>query len=154
MKGGKMKKAFTLLELMIVIIIVGVLATLGLTQYQAVIERSRGAEARQILGALRSQCAAIYMNDGDADNCINTNLGIGTANDQIPGPALANCRDSHYFYYTAVPSATPATSATFTGTRCSAGGRAPNAPVVGRNITLTTDYSAGGTDAWGGNYGY
>jgi len=149
-----MKKAFTLLELMIVIIIVGVLATLGLTQYQAVIERSRGAEARQILGTLRSQCAAIYMNDGDADNCTSTNLGIGTANDQIPGPALANCRDSHYFYYTAVPSATPATSATFTGTRCSAGGRAPNAPVVGRNITLTTNYEEGGTDTWGGNFGY
>ena len=56
-----MKRGFTLLELMVVIIILGVLATLGVMQYQAAIEKSRGAEARQVIGQLRSQCAAYYM---------------------------------------------------------------------------------------------
>lgn len=45
-----MKKGFTLLELIIVIIIIGILATLGLTQYARMVERGRGAEARQLLG--------------------------------------------------------------------------------------------------------
>ena len=69
-------RGFTLLELMIVIIIVGVLATLGVMQYQAAIEKSRGAEARQILGQLRSQCAGYYMEDSNGSDCTAGNLRI------------------------------------------------------------------------------
>ncbi|MDD5130223.1 MAG: prepilin-type N-terminal cleavage/methylation domain-containing protein, partial [Candidatus Omnitrophica bacterium] len=45
-----MKKGFTLVELIIVVIIVGILASIGLTQYNKVVEKSRAAEARMILG--------------------------------------------------------------------------------------------------------
>jgi len=48
-----MKKGFTLLELLIVIIIVGVLATLALPNFLRGVERARWAEAKSILGALR-----------------------------------------------------------------------------------------------------
>jgi prepilin-type N-terminal cleavage/methylation domain-containing protein len=40
------KKGFTLLELIVVIVIIGVLATLGLTQYASMVERGRSAEAK------------------------------------------------------------------------------------------------------------
>jgi prepilin-type N-terminal cleavage/methylation domain-containing protein len=109
-----MRIGFTLLELMVVIIIIGVLATIGLTQYQTVTERSRGAEARQILGALRSQCAAFYIADNDATDCTTENLGVGTEADQVPSA----CRSSHYFSYAVTEGAS---SVTFTATRCNAG---------------------------------
>jgi len=47
------KKGFTLLELMVVLIILGVLVSLGMPQYMAAVEKSRTAEAVGILGAIR-----------------------------------------------------------------------------------------------------
>lgn len=42
-----------MLEIIVVLIIVGILATLGMPQYGRTVERSRQAEAISILGALR-----------------------------------------------------------------------------------------------------
>jgi type IV pilus assembly protein PilE len=144
-----MKKGFTLLELLIVIIIVGVLATIGFTQYTAVVERSRGAEAKQILGQLRTLCAGIFMEDQNATSCTYNNLTIGSANDTIP----VTCRASHYFYYNSSPSTG---SVTFNATRCEgSSGRQPGAPSgSNRYLQLTTNFTAGGTDNWTTNFGY
>ncbi len=139
-----MKRGFTLLELMIVVIIVGVLATLGVMQYQGAIEKSRGAEAKQILGMLRSQCAAIYMSEGSGNNCTNANLRIGTANDWTPSA----CRGTHYFQYTASGNAN---GVVLTATRCTSGGKSPQGDTAG-TLILTVNFTSG--DTWGGNGGY
>jgi len=47
------KKGFTLLELLIVVIIIGVLATMALPQYTATIEKARSGEAVINIGAIR-----------------------------------------------------------------------------------------------------
>jgi prepilin-type N-terminal cleavage/methylation domain-containing protein len=48
-----MKRAFTLLELIIVVIIIGILISVAIPQYTSVTEKARAAEGIQILGILR-----------------------------------------------------------------------------------------------------
>lgn len=140
-----MKKGFTLLELIVVIIVLGILATLGLTQYGRTVERSRGSEARNILGTLRTLAASIYMEQGTGTGLTVDMVGIGTALDQSPSA----CRSSHYFSYGI---AAAATTPTFTATRCAAGGKTPNDPGA-RTLTLASDLSSG-LDTWGGTGAY
>jgi prepilin-type N-terminal cleavage/methylation domain-containing protein len=144
-----MNKGFTLLELLIVIIIVGVMATLGLTQYTTVVERSRGAEARQILGQLRSLCAALYLETNDVTPCSDaTKLGLGDGTGgTIPS---TTCAASHYFNYTATN--TSNSTMQFVASRCTANGKVPQG-IAGRTLTLTSDYSSGST-GWNSTYGY
>jgi len=147
-----MNKGFTLLELLIVIIIVGVMATLGLTQYTSVVERSRGAEARQILGQLRSVCAALYMDENTVTPCTGTiaNLGLGDGtNGTIPSTA---CYGSHFFKYTVAAVGT--TGVNFTATRCGTGtGKTPGYGSTNRYLYLVADY-ANGTANWSSPNGY
>lgn len=140
------KRGFTLLELMIVIIILGVLATTGIMSYQASIERSRGAEARTVIGALRTQCAALYMEGSNTTVCTAANLRIGTGASFVPSA----CTGTHYFSYAAAAAAP--NGVTLTATRCTAGGKSPQAANA-NTLTLTTDFSTGG-DTWGGTGGY
>ena len=93
---------FTLLELVVVILIIGVLATLGFTQYGRMVEKSCGAEAKQIIGDIRKLAFAYYLENGTFTGIANANLNIGTASDQIPGPTISTCRSSHYFWYYAI----------------------------------------------------
>jgi prepilin-type N-terminal cleavage/methylation domain-containing protein len=48
------RRGFTLLEVLIVVIVIGILAAIALPQYTATIEKARSAEALGILGSLRS----------------------------------------------------------------------------------------------------
>lgn len=117
----KKEGAFTLLELIIVIMIIGVLATLGVRQYNTTIEKSRYAEARQILGALRKAQKAYYLQYGAYYSAtyyggtILESLGI----DPPPG---ATCLPSHYFHYYIRPAYLAAVAV-----RCTSGGKYPDA---------------------------
>lgn len=142
-----MKNGFTLLELMVVIIILGVLSTLGVLQYQAAIEKSRGAEARIVLGLLRNQCAAMYMANKSTTACGEQNLRIGLENDMIP----QTCRGTHFFSYKVDSNIGDALSVT--ATRCiGLTGKQPGADSA-HTLTLSVDYAAG-TDIWTSTGGY
>jgi len=126
-----MKKGFTLVELIIVVIIVGILASLGLTQYNKVVEKSRAAEARMILGTLRSaEIAAAY--DGSYQTVAN--LGVGAPD--------ATCLSTHFFSY-----ACATATGTCTATRCTAGGKPQQGTAA---WTKTLDING----TWGGSSGY
>jgi len=76
-----MRKGFTLLEVLIVVIIIGILAAIALPQYVSTIEKARSAEAASNIGSLRSSVdrywyeqtsqatyTAATMNTLDVDN--------------------------------------------------------------------------------------
>ena len=58
------RKGFTLVELMIVVVIVGVLAVLAITGYRKYIYASRNAEAVNFLGGVRAAQMAYYQANG------------------------------------------------------------------------------------------
>jgi len=154
-----MRRGFTLLELLIVIIIVGVMATLGLSQYAQVVERSRGAEARQIMGQLRSVCAAIYMEQENTARCTaNGGAALGLSGGQAAGVTIPStaCNTSHFFRYTVVGANNTARGnegINITALRCAANGKVPNAAGNARNISLWSDYLTGQSD-WFSPNGY
>jgi prepilin-type N-terminal cleavage/methylation domain-containing protein len=108
-----MKKGFTLLELIVVIIIIGILATLGFAQYSKTLEKGRGAEAKMILGQIRLAETAYYL-EYDA-------YATGIAVLAINAPTA--CTTTHYFSYSAVGTTTAAGIGT--ALRCTTAGKTP-----------------------------
>lgn len=60
-----MKRAFTLLELIIVVIILGVLASLAISKFMGSIERTKATEGVAILGALREAQIRYHSLNGE-----------------------------------------------------------------------------------------
>jgi type IV pilus assembly protein PilA len=84
------KSGFTLLEIIIVIIIVGVLASLALPRFFTTIEYSRSTEALTNLGVIRKsveRCLMTTTSGFDASQC-NTFGSIDIANPSAAGGAL------------------------------------------------------------------
>ncbi|MCX5716066.1 MAG: prepilin-type N-terminal cleavage/methylation domain-containing protein [Candidatus Omnitrophica bacterium] len=60
-----MNRSFTLIELLIVIVIIGILASLAIPQYTKFTDQAKGAEAVANLGALRRALNGYYVGAGD-----------------------------------------------------------------------------------------
>jgi len=58
------RTAFTLVELLIVIIIIGILATMAVPQYNKMVEKAKWAKAVNALGALKNSIELYYVQYG------------------------------------------------------------------------------------------
>lgn len=135
---ARLKQAFTLLELIIVIVIVGVLATLGMISYRTTIEKSRGAEAKANLSLLRKMQFAYYLEyDRYSSGGIITELGLPAG----IGYDCSALGEEHYFKYRCLA------NGTCYAYRCITGGKPPPSG-TGYSIYLTT------IGVWGGTAGY
>jgi len=127
-----MKKGFTLLELIVVIIILGILAALGFAQYTKMVEKGRTAEAKTILGQIRAAQNSYWQEYRAYD--AGPNISV----------VLPVCDADHYFVYT-----TENVAGLSTATRCSGGGKVPD---VGAAEVYTINLSVAGQ--WSGTAGY
>ncbi|MDD5155518.1 MAG: prepilin-type N-terminal cleavage/methylation domain-containing protein [Candidatus Omnitrophica bacterium] len=126
-----MKKGFTLLELIVVIVILGILATLGYTQYTRIVEKGRIAEAVVNFGKIRKYAISYWMENNSFAAMTAADIGIGTGADQMP----SSCVSSSYFRYSL--HATTSTTYQARAYRCSAGGKPPN--ITGNGYSLIND---------------
>jgi len=128
-----MRKAFTLIELIVVIIIVGILAALGLTQYSKIVEKSRLAEARIRIGTMRQLAYEYYLNNGTLATITNPDVGVD-----------ATCHSTDFYKYTT--GSQTAGSITVNATRCTSGGKTPNA--TRGYVLYQMDYADSTTGPW------
>jgi len=86
-----MKKGFTLLELIIVVIILGVLVAIAVPTFTSSRLKIETAEALSILGSLRvSQIRYYAQNGAYATNCANLDVGYTTLKYHVPPFCLNN----------------------------------------------------------------
>ena len=91
------KKAFTLLELIVVIVIVGVMAGVALPKLFHAIEFSRSTEAMSAMAALRHAAERCYlMNNGSYRDCCLNNRA--TCPDKLDIEDPGKSPDSHFTY--------------------------------------------------------
>lgn len=123
-----------MIEVLVVVIIITILASIGLPRYIRVAEKGRSAEARNILGNIRAAETAYYLEY----NTFTTSLSAL----QVGVPT--SCNTSYYFNYS-IPSA----GSTFTAqaNRCTSGGRSPDA-VTSFVLNLTDSGVLGGTPGY------
>ncbi|MDD5155255.1 MAG: type II secretion system protein [Candidatus Omnitrophica bacterium] len=110
----KKKRGFTLLELIVVIVILGILATLGFTQYDKVVETMRRAEAKVRIGNMRQLVTEYYLKHGSLSGLSNADLGTDNT-----------CTSSGYYKY--FRSYTAADYVVMGADRCTSGGKTPDA---------------------------
>ena len=104
------QSGFTLIELIVVIITIGVLISLATTRLFRMVEFSRGQEALNISGAIRKAMERCYVIEGSYTNCSMNDLHI-----EDPSSAAG----SHFSYAISVVGSTEykvvATRNTFSG---------------------------------------
>jgi prepilin-type N-terminal cleavage/methylation domain-containing protein len=107
LKNIKNSKGFTIVELLIVIVVIGILAALVLNSFRGVQERARDTERRTDINAQSTQLEVYYTDNGgypqftgqvDTDSWITANL---------KGADLNSWRAPNFTANTMVNSATP-----------------------------------------------
>ena len=73
------KNGFTLVELMVVIVIIGILAAVAVPRVMAAVDRARLAEGPQTLRAIATGQEVIRVENGEYATTFGPDLGIGPA---------------------------------------------------------------------------
>ena len=116
------RKGFTLVEVLIVVIIIGILAAIGIPQFAASIEKAKGGEARAGLGHLQTG-EKIYFSENEMYTNATSDLDISLS--------------EKYWTFT-IAVATPSSTYTATAARSGVSARA------GQTITMDESGTLGG----------
>jgi prepilin-type N-terminal cleavage/methylation domain-containing protein len=127
---------FTLLELSIVVVIIGILASIGIPTYLKTVEKGRSAEARQILGLIRMSENVYYF---EWDGYVNDYRALSIFD--VPS---SSCDPKHYFWYEFIPAGDGYTVTAHRCWRNNGGGKQPDS-VYEYDISIDQDGAITGT---------
>ena len=96
------------------IIIVGILAAVGMTQYSLIVEKARTAEGKVRIGAMRHLAYQYYLENGSLTGIQNTDVGVDYT-----------CASTDFYMYKVT--GIYADHAELRADRCASGGKTPNA---------------------------
>jgi len=140
-------KGFTLAELLIVIVILGILGGIALPRFYPQAEKAHAAEAVSMLSAIRQGELAYHLESGEylplesANSTVNAKDWAKIGIDQPPD-TTGSTTTGPYFAYSVTSD--DANTMTATAMRTSRGN--PSASVLGMTITLDN------TGTWGGSH--
>jgi type IV pilus assembly protein PilE len=90
------KKAFTLIEMLVVVLIIGILAAIALPQYEKAVEKSRAAEALSVMKTIK-QAQEVYLLITD-----NYTTDFAELDVTLPGNPSGDIYNTKYFSYVLV----------------------------------------------------
>ena len=141
----RQQRGFTLIELMIVVIVVGVLAAVAIPMYQIVPERSRSTEAVSALGLIRKAMRIHYAEHGgyaNANFTNNTQVTVGGVLDVNDSDLLGRYFSTECYTFDGAPGA-----GAFTIECDGSSSTAPHASEVA-TIVITIDEGGEITSTW------
>ena len=96
------------------IIIIGALAALGISNYSNMVESNRLAEAKAVIGSMRTLAYEYYLKNGNVTDITNDDVGVNNT-----------CSSSNFYRYSI--GAASSTYVNLLASRCSSDGKTPNA---------------------------
>ncbi|MFA4854927.1 MAG: prepilin-type N-terminal cleavage/methylation domain-containing protein [Candidatus Omnitrophota bacterium] len=108
-----LSRSFTLIELIVVIIIVGILAAVGISQYSLIVEKGRTAEAKVRIGTMRQLAYQYYLENKDMTNIQDADVGVDYT-----------CYSTDFYKYHTSPSSSSGVH--LYAYRCTVDGKTPN----------------------------
>lgn len=143
----KQSKGFTIVELLIVIVIIGILATLVIVTFTGIQQKARDSQRQTDIGALNSHVTAYYAESGfyPALAMLQDTAWVSAHMKGLDPEALKDPKGASKTIAATAASDQYGYAATAGGAACAATGTSPNQTSDCDAYTLTANLEAGGT---------